>query len=135
MDEIYHEENNQPGLSLGITRAMTLFNEYRKSVIIIDNRAVPGLAFKTNLPYIEFKEFDLQAVASTQTQLQFYQEARIKTAIYMGCKTGEIELGMSINNQLMPVTVSHQEVCGKVCGKVCGEDNDGEDDENESSHD
>ncbi|KAK1354910.1 putative transcription factor bHLH041 [Heracleum sosnowskyi] len=100
MDGVYHEENKQPGLSLGITRAMTLFNEYRKSVIIIDNGRAPGIAFKNNLPYIEFKEFDLQAVASTQTQLQFYQEARIKTAIYMGCKTGEIELGMSINNQV-----------------------------------
>lgn len=40
MDGIYHEENKQPGLSLGITRAMTLFNEYRKSVIIIDNGCV-----------------------------------------------------------------------------------------------
>ncbi|XP_017238749.1 putative transcription factor bHLH041 isoform X2 [Daucus carota subsp. sativus] len=98
-DGIHHEETNQSGLSSGITRAMRLFSEYRKSVIMIDN-GVPGLAFKNNLPYIEIKENDLQAVASTQTQLQFYQEARIKTAIYMGCKSGEIELGMSINNQV-----------------------------------
>ncbi|XP_074349107.1 putative transcription factor bHLH041 isoform X2 [Apium graveolens] len=105
MDGVYNEGNKQPGLSLGITRAMTLFNEYRKSVIIVDNSRAPGLAFKNNLPYIEFKEFDLQAVASTQTQLQFYQEARIKTTIFMGCKTGEIELGMSINNQLLQVNI------------------------------
>lgn len=100
MDGIYHGENKQlPSSSSGNTRAQTLFEEYQKSVFIVDNSSAPGFAFKNSLPYIEFKELELQTLASTKTQLQFYQEARIKTAIFMGCKTGEIELGMSIDTQ------------------------------------
>lgn len=112
MDGIYHGENKQlPSSSSGNTRAQTLFNEYQKSVFIVDNRYIcikivyaceyytcinkvscsmynlclnefyvldffssaPGFAFKNSLPYIEFKELELQTLASTKTQLQFYQ--------------------------------------------------------------
>ncbi|XP_058206602.1 putative transcription factor bHLH041 isoform X1 [Rhododendron vialii] len=44
---------------------------------------------------MELKGLDLQRLASVQPQLQFYQEARIKTAVFMGCMAGEIELGFS----------------------------------------
>ncbi|XP_059634818.1 putative transcription factor bHLH041 [Cornus florida] len=91
MDGLYHEENIQPGFS---SPARSLFDQYRQSIFTVNGR-VPGLAFKNSLPYIEIKEVDLLSRASIESQLQFYQEARIKTAIFMGCKTGEIEIGMS----------------------------------------
>ncbi|KAK6941367.1 Myc-type, basic helix-loop-helix (bHLH) domain [Dillenia turbinata] len=61
---------------------------------------VPGLAFKNGNPYFELKDLDLLQHASIEMQSQFYQEARIKTAIFMGCKNGEIEIGMSNESQL-----------------------------------
>ncbi|KAM7519634.1 hypothetical protein LguiB_018596 [Lonicera macranthoides] len=59
-----------------------------------------GLAFKNRLPYIQLNAVDLPGLVSTQHQLQFYQETRIKDVILMGCKAGEIEMGMSISTQV-----------------------------------
>ncbi|XP_016681179.1 putative transcription factor bHLH041 [Gossypium hirsutum] len=59
------------------------------------NSLVPGFAFANSLPYIELRELDLQNRWSNQTQRQFYQEAGIKRAVFMGCRSGEIELGLS----------------------------------------
>ncbi|KAJ7955905.1 Basic helix loop helix (BHLH) DNA-binding family protein [Quillaja saponaria] len=74
----------------------TLFNEYKGSVFNLNNgNGFPGLAFKNNCPYIELQELDLQRFASNEIQRRFYQEARIKTAVFMGCNKGEIELGFS----------------------------------------
>ncbi|MBA0838925.1 hypothetical protein Goarm_004709 [Gossypium armourianum] len=83
---------------------------------------VPGFAFANSLPYIELRELDFQNRWSNQTQRQFYQvniyesfndciiyfcklgtnlvlcllqEAGIKRAVFMGCRSGEIELGLS----------------------------------------
>ncbi|XVF35035.1 hypothetical protein REPUB_Repub18cG0110400 [Reevesia pubescens] len=88
-DGCYNEENTQPG-------AMGLFLEYRQSIFPLknDHGLVPGFAFRNNRPYIEFGESELQNRASHQTQRQFYREARIKTAVFMGCRSGEIELGL-----------------------------------------
>ncbi|XP_059635940.1 putative transcription factor bHLH041 [Cornus florida] len=85
MGGFYHEGNNQPNS----------FDEYKHTIIPVENDRVPGLAFKNSFPYLELKDSDLQRLASVDAQLRFYQEAKIKTAIFMGCKLGEIELGFS----------------------------------------
>nr|WAK86111.1 transcription factor bHLH65 [Nothapodytes nimmoniana] len=99
MDGFYHEEN-QASSSLG-SLAQRLFIDYRQSFIPFDdNGYVPGLAFKTRSPFMELNISDLQSLASNTVQLQFYEEARIKSAIFMGCTAGEIELGMSTDPQV-----------------------------------
>ncbi|XP_019051426.1 PREDICTED: putative transcription factor bHLH041 [Nelumbo nucifera] len=55
--------------------------------------SIIGLAFKEGIPYMELNELELQSRASTETQRRFYREARIKAAAFMGCKSGEIEIG------------------------------------------
>ncbi|KAA3477179.1 HLH domain-containing protein [Gossypium australe] len=62
---------------------------------LLTHSLVPGFAFTNSLPYIELRELDLQNRGSNQTQRQFYQEAGIKRAVFMGCRSGEIELGLS----------------------------------------
>ncbi|KAH7835600.1 hypothetical protein Vadar_027809 [Vaccinium darrowii] len=100
MDGLYVEENNQSTCSSG-SHARRLFDEYRQSVLFVRGiDGVPGLAFKNGVPYMELKLRDLRRLATLESQLQFYQEARIKTAIFMGCKTGEIELGISNDTQV-----------------------------------
>ncbi|KAL8040323.1 hypothetical protein ABFX02_10G089900 [Erythranthe guttata] len=81
--------DERPSSSAG-TLARRLFDVYRESVNYVDSGRVPGLAFKSNIPYMELNLHDLQRLASNQVQLQFYQ-----TVLFMGCATGEIELGMS----------------------------------------
>ncbi|KAI8022955.1 putative transcription factor bHLH041 [Camellia lanceoleosa] len=94
-DGFYKEESiNQASSSSG-SRARRLFDEYILSVFTVENDCVPGLAFKNNSPFMELKELDLQRLASVESQLQFYQ-----SAIFMGCMTGEIELGMSNDTQV-----------------------------------
>ncbi|KAK2989659.1 hypothetical protein RJ640_021579 [Escallonia rubra] len=101
MDGRYNEGDNQPSSSSSGSLARRLFDEYRSSIfMLLDNGRVPGLAFMNSLPYIELKEQNLQRLVSNQAQLQFYQEARIKAAVFMGCKTGEIELGMTSDAQV-----------------------------------
>ncbi|KAI3724806.1 hypothetical protein L1987_64573 [Smallanthus sonchifolius] len=97
VDGVYKEENNQVSSSSG-SLAMMSFLEYQKSMFLIDNyhRRVPGFAFMHNLPYMEHTGLELLELASSSSQLQFYQvELELQTAIFMGCKNGEIELGMS----------------------------------------
>ncbi|GAB4853782.1 hypothetical protein Ancab_017975 [Ancistrocladus abbreviatus] len=90
-DGYYHEEINQIGSA---SRAGSLFIEYQQQpIFIVENDFVPGLAFKRRSPYMALQEADLQRLASTESQRQFYLEARIKTAVFMGCTRGEIELG------------------------------------------
>ncbi|KAJ8750934.1 hypothetical protein K2173_016115 [Erythroxylum novogranatense] len=76
-------------------RAGALFEEYRKGFYAIVNDRVPGQAFLIKSPCVELNEMDLHIKASVHPQRQFYQEARIKIAVFMGCKSGEIELGWS----------------------------------------
>ncbi|XP_034913306.1 putative transcription factor bHLH041 [Populus alba] len=93
-DGYYHEESNQPSSSSGSVARM-LFDQYRQGRFFAVNDRVPGVAFKNKIPFIELKEFELQRSATTDAQRRFYQEARIKTAVFMGCNSGEIELGWS----------------------------------------
>ncbi|KAF7146907.1 hypothetical protein RHSIM_Rhsim03G0231600 [Rhododendron simsii] len=101
LDGFYNEENiRQPSSSSG-SHARRLFDEYRRSVVAVDNiDRIPGLAFRNRAPFMELKELELRRLASVEPQLQFYLviiflEARIKTAVFMGCTAGEIELGFS----------------------------------------
>ncbi|KAI8565397.1 hypothetical protein RHMOL_Rhmol03G0255700 [Rhododendron molle] len=91
LDGFYNEENiRQPSSSSG-SHARRLFDEYRQLVVAVDNiDRVPGLAFRNSVPFMELKELDLQRRASAEPQLQFY-----RTAVFMGCMAGEIELGFS----------------------------------------
>ncbi|GMI92694.1 hypothetical protein like AT5G56960 [Hibiscus trionum] len=75
--------------------ALVLFLEYRQLIFPLENNhdLVPGFAFRNYSPYIELREPELQNRAYHQTQRQFYREAGIKTAVFMGCRSGEIELG------------------------------------------
>ncbi|GLT98689.1 hypothetical protein SLE2022_161820 [Rubroshorea leprosula] len=96
----YREEGNQPSSSTG-TLAWRLFLEYQQTQIPIENDScVPGFAFRNNTPYFELRDLDLQRMTSNETQLQFYREARIKVAVFMGCRAGEIELGFSNGTQI-----------------------------------
>ncbi|GAB2291837.1 hypothetical protein Dimus_026088 [Dionaea muscipula] len=77
--------------------AQRLFYEYQQRPvnIVVENNFVPGLVFKQQSPYLELEEAQLRRLAFCEPQRQFYQEARIKTAIFMGCRSGEIELGLN----------------------------------------
>ncbi|KAL0410479.1 UNVERIFIED_CONTAM: putative transcription factor [Sesamum latifolium] len=99
LDGVYREVSDQPSSSAG-SLARRLFGLYRESVIFIDSGRIPGFAFKNHLSYMELKLHDLQRMASSEVQLHFYQEAGIKTVVFMGCAMGEIELGMSNDPQV-----------------------------------
>ncbi|KAK6147699.1 hypothetical protein DH2020_018611 [Rehmannia glutinosa] len=107
LDGFYRELGNQQPSSSSGSLATRLFNVYKESVNYVDTGRIPGFAFKNNLPYMELKLHDLQRMASNEVQLQFYQ-----TVVFMGCATGEIELGMSndpqqIADQNLPPIISH----------------------------
>ncbi|XP_048334566.1 putative transcription factor bHLH041 [Ziziphus jujuba] len=106
LDGFYNEEKNQPSSSSGTSLAHRLFDGYRGSLFfVLDNDHVPGFAFRNNLPYFHLQEPDLQRMASNQTQRQFYQEARIQAVVFMGCKSGEIELGFSNESQQVNINM------------------------------
>ncbi|KAK7329015.1 hypothetical protein VNO77_23160 [Canavalia gladiata] len=92
LDGFYNVRNNQESSSLG-TVAQRLFNQFRSLTFDVNDDRVPGLAFRNQRPYLELQQLELLRLASTEIQAQFFQEARIKTAVFMGCNKGEIELG------------------------------------------
>ncbi|XP_061361462.1 putative transcription factor bHLH041 [Gastrolobium bilobum] len=95
LDGFYNVINNQPSSSLESSVSERLFNQYQRLTFDVNDDCVPGLAFRNRLPYLELQQLDLLRLVSTETQTQFFQEARIKTAVFMGCNKGEIELGFS----------------------------------------
>ncbi|XLS45188.1 hypothetical protein HN51_002053 [Arachis hypogaea] len=79
----------------------TLFNLYQRLTFDAANDEwVPGAAFRRHMAYLELQQLDLLRLASAVIQTQFYLEARIETAIFMGCSKGEIELGFSTIPQI-----------------------------------
>ncbi|XP_073147664.1 putative transcription factor bHLH041 [Henckelia pumila] len=94
VDGMYQETSSQQPSSSSGSHARSLFNAYSESITYIDSCRIPGFSFKNNLPYVEFKIDEIQSMASSEVQLQFYQEAKIMTAVFMGCANGEIEIGM-----------------------------------------
>ncbi|XP_057752906.1 putative transcription factor bHLH041 [Arachis stenosperma] len=94
LDGFYNNvrNNQQASSSLGSV-AQQLFNQFRTLRFDANDDRIPGLAFRNNRPYVEVQQPELLRLAWTQIQKQFFQEARIKTAVFMGCNKGEIELG------------------------------------------
>ncbi|CAL5053428.1 unnamed protein product [Urochloa decumbens] len=76
-------------------RVREVFEAYRRSFCAAVSGCVPGWAYKDGRPYMELPEPDLTASASLPVQEQFYHEAGTKTAVFMGCEHGEIEVGLS----------------------------------------
>ncbi|XP_051194504.1 putative transcription factor bHLH041 [Lolium perenne] len=76
-------------------RARALFDAYRGSLCAAVSGCVPGWAYGDGRAYMELPEHDLALTASSPVQQQFYQEAGIKVAAFMGCESGEIEVGLS----------------------------------------
>ncbi|XP_014756153.1 putative transcription factor bHLH041 isoform X2 [Brachypodium distachyon] len=76
-------------------RGRALFQAYRGSLCGVESGCVPGWAFREGRSYMELPEHDLAASASLPLQLQFYQEAGIEMAAFVGCESGEIEMGVS----------------------------------------
>ncbi|CAN6177765.1 unnamed protein product [Urochloa humidicola] len=76
-------------------RVREVFDAYRRSFCAAVSGCVPGWAYKDGRPYMELPEPDLTASASLPVQEQFYHEAGTKTAVFMGCDHGEIEVGLS----------------------------------------
>ncbi|XP_044417361.1 putative transcription factor bHLH041 [Triticum aestivum] len=83
------------GGSGDVDRERALFDAYRGSLCAAVSGCVPGWAYEDGRAYMELSEHELAASASSPVQLQFYQEAGIKVAAFMGCESGEIEVGMS----------------------------------------
>lgn len=104
-DGYYNEASHEPSTSTG-SLARRLFHEYRQSVIPLQNGHIPSMAFMNNLPYLEIQTQDIQRLASNDAQRLFYQEARIQTVIFMGCRSGEIELGLTYDAANMKVEAS-----------------------------
>ncbi|EEE56575.1 hypothetical protein OsJ_05926 [Oryza sativa Japonica Group] len=79
----------------GCVRA--LFDAYRGSVCGAVTGCVPGWAYVGGGGgvFMELSELELVASASLPVQQSFYQEAGIKMAAFMGCESGEIEVGFS----------------------------------------
>ncbi|CAD6247557.1 unnamed protein product [Miscanthus lutarioriparius] len=77
--------------SLGDARRLrALFDAYRGSLCPPVAGCVPGWAYKDGRAYMELPAHDLTTSASLPVQQQFYQ-----MAAFMGCESGEIEIGMS----------------------------------------
>ncbi|RLN12903.1 hypothetical protein C2845_PM09G16640 [Panicum miliaceum] len=76
-------------------RAREVFEAYRRAFCAAVSGCVPGWAYKDGRAYMELPEPDLTASASLQVQEQLYHEAGTKTAVFMGCERGEIEVGLS----------------------------------------
>ncbi|KAM0908524.1 hypothetical protein ACQ4PT_015410 [Festuca glaucescens] len=71
------------------------------------SRCVPGWAYKEGRAYVELPEPDLTASASLQVQQQFYHEAGTKMAVFMGCESGEIEVGLSTTSVPAATAADH----------------------------
>ncbi|OVA08160.1 Myc-type [Macleaya cordata] len=90
---------NEPSSSSHQGLVRTLFDAYRGTLYSVENGFVPGLAFKEGVPFLEVKELELLSRASTEIQRQFYRHFMWQSAVFMGCKSGEMEIGMSTVNQ------------------------------------
>ncbi|KAG2299562.1 hypothetical protein Bca52824_036034 [Brassica carinata] len=62
------------------------------------------MAFMNNLPYLEISSQDIQRLAYNGAQRLFYQ-----TVIFMGCRSGEIELGLTYDAANMKIGESLRE--------------------------
>ncbi|KAJ6819242.1 putative receptor-like protein kinase [Iris pallida] len=84
----------------GSTRMAAAHRECYSIPIAHHSLASSAVAFlvwctSKHLLYIDLVDSELMNLASVAVQRHFYQEAGIKRAAFMGCKNGEIEIGMS----------------------------------------
>uniref|UniRef100_A0A0E0E320 BHLH domain-containing protein n=1 Tax=Oryza meridionalis TaxID=40149 RepID=A0A0E0E320_9ORYZ len=79
----------------GGDRALELFEAYRGALCAAVSGCVPGWAYKEGAACMELTKHHLAASASLQVQQQFYHESGTKMAVFMGCDSGEIEVGLS----------------------------------------
>ncbi|KAF8769768.1 hypothetical protein HU200_006378 [Digitaria exilis] len=79
----------------GCRRVQALFDAYRGSLCAAVSGCVPGWAYKDGVAFMELPAHDLTASASLPVQQQFYQVGNAQMAAFMGCESGEIEVGMS----------------------------------------
>ncbi|KAJ0964553.1 hypothetical protein J5N97_025691 [Dioscorea zingiberensis] len=96
MDAWFHEDDaSQPSTST-LSVPHRLFDTYKRSLCTIQDSCVPGLAFKTRFTFLllEVSGSELISSASLQVQQQFYQEAGVKTVVFLGSNAGEAEIGM-----------------------------------------
>ncbi|CAF1765482.1 unnamed protein product [Brassica napus] len=103
LDGYYNETSQEPSTSSG-SLARRLFHEYRQSVIPLQNGHIPSIAFMNNLPYLEISPQDTQRLAYNDAQRHLYQ-----TVIFMGCRSGEIELGLTYDAANMKIGESLRE--------------------------
>ncbi|CAH2069683.1 unnamed protein product [Thlaspi arvense] len=108
LDGYYNEASQEPSTSTG-SLARSLFHEYRQSIIPLQNGHIPSMAFMNNLPYLEIRPQDIQRQTFNDAQRLFYQEAGIQTVIFMGCRSGEIELGLTYDAASMKIEASLRE--------------------------
>ncbi|KAF8102641.1 hypothetical protein N665_0197s0005 [Sinapis alba] len=103
LDGYYHESSQEPSTSTN-SFARSLFHGYCRSVIPLQNGHIPSMAFMNNLPYLEISPQDIQRLAYNDAQRLFYQ-----TVILMGCRSGEIELGLTYDAANMKIGESLRE--------------------------
>ncbi|XP_068652713.1 putative transcription factor bHLH041 [Aristolochia californica] len=94
-DGWYNEESTDQRGSSVSTLVYHLFSAYRETVSCVQTSVIPGYVSREGLPYLELRYSELFSLAAIETQRQFYQEASIKVAAFLGCRSGEIELGIS----------------------------------------
>ncbi|XP_047052906.1 putative transcription factor bHLH041 [Lolium rigidum] len=91
----------------GGDRARATFEAYRGALCAVVSGCVPGWAYKDGRAYLELPEPALMASASLQVQQRFYHEAGTKMAVFMGCESGEIEVGMSTTSVPAATVADH----------------------------
>ncbi|KAM0912422.1 hypothetical protein ACQ4PT_012819 [Festuca glaucescens] len=91
----------------GGDRARATFEAYRGALCAVVSGCVPGWAYKEGRAYVELPEPDLTASASLQVQQRFYHEAGTKMAVFMGCESGEIEVGLSTTSVPAATVADH----------------------------
>ncbi|CAN6457138.1 unnamed protein product [Victoria cruziana] len=94
VDGHYEDEDAEEASPSAGSFGRRLFDAYSGTAGIISS-GVPGLAFKEGTPCLMLAEASLQFMATTEAQRQFYQGARIKYAVFLACRSGEIEMGTS----------------------------------------
>ncbi|XP_020154236.1 putative transcription factor bHLH041 [Aegilops tauschii subsp. strangulata] len=91
----------------GGSRARASFEAYRGALCAVVSGCVPGWAYREGRAYMELPEPDLTASASLQVQQQFYHEAGTKMAVFMGCESGEVEIGLSTTSVAAAAVADH----------------------------
>ncbi|KAE8815430.1 hypothetical protein D1007_07168 [Hordeum vulgare] len=94
----------------GGARARAGFEAYRGALCAVVSGCVPGWAYREGRAYMELPEPDLTSSASLQVQQQFYHvtdDRARQMAVFMGCESGEIEIGLSTTSVAAAAVADH----------------------------